>query len=315
MIVGVLGIALTIYIAYRASISERKLFSVSLIALFAGLLFESFRISKNWKDIVFEFIGAYFFSLFCFLPGKREKVYDFETHIELWPYYFIIFFALFFVVISEDKVTAKLTEGITLLQSLSLIYWTIDYGFINFHNWFSITILTIVFIFSAFSILNALTYIRLTKTIRLTLSIWSSIIMFAFAIDNIIRVFSNQDIERSKYLSQGLYIGLQYFLLGVSAVYILQNFILLLNFLPSRNGNYMKDLHENKIAHINRFSDKQVLIIYSIICIVFATTFYYLNYHFQILPRHTMIWLVFSTFPIIVNLTNRIKVQNKHKYS
>lgn len=312
IIFGVLGFVLTIYIGYRASISERKLFSVSLIALFAGLLFESFRVSDSWKTVIFIFIGAYCFSLFSFLPGKREHNYNFENHIEFWPYYFIFIFALFFAIFNKDKVTARLTEGITLLQSISLIYWTIDYGFTNYHNWFSITILTITFILSAFSILNALTYIQLTKTIRLTLSIWSSIIMFAFAIDNIIRVFSNQDIENSQYLSQGLYIGLQYFLLGVSAVYIMQNFILLTEFLPSKNGNYKRDLKENKKNHIDRFSDKQVLIIHSLLCILFATTLYYLNFKYQILPRHTMIWLVFLTFPIIVYLTNRINEQKNY---
>ena len=260
VILGIVGLALTIYIGYRTSLSNRKLFSVSILALFAGLLYESFRVSDKWKTVVAIFIGAYFFSLLNFLPGKREAHYNFENHIESWPYFFIFLFAMIFAIVNKDKVTIKLTEGITLLLSLSLIYWTVDYGFTNYHNWFAITLLTLAFIFSAFSILNALTNMQLTRTVRLTLSIWSTVIMFAFAIDNIIRVFSNQDIESSQYLSQELYIGLQYFLLGVSAVYIMQNFILLTEFLPSKNGNYKADLKENINTHIDRCSDKQVSI-------------------------------------------------------
>lgn len=312
VILGIVGLALTIYIGYRTSLSNRKLFSVSILALFAGLLYESFRVSDKWKTVVAIFIGAYFFSLLNFLPGKREAHYNFENHIESWPYFFIFLFAMIFAIVNKDKVTIKLTEGITLLLSLSLIYWTVDYGFTNYHNWFAIKLLTLAFIFSAFSILNALTNMQLTRTVRLTLSIWSTVIMFAFAIDNIIRVFSNQDIESSQYLSQELYIGLQYFLLGVSAVYIMQNFILLTEFLPSKNGNYKADLKENINTHIDRFSDKQVSIGLSLFCILYVVTIYWLNYEYHVLPRHTMIWFVFLTFPILLQLRNLVNGQKNY---
>ena len=302
IILGVLGLIFTIYIAYRASISERKLFSVSLLALFAGLLFESFRVSDNWKNVIYIFIGAYFFSLINFLPGKNEKIYYFENHIESWPYVFIIFFTLVFAISNKNKVTAKLSEGITLLLSLSLIYWSIDYGFINYQNWFAITILTIIFILSAFSILNALTNIQLSRTTRLILSVWSTISMFAFAIDNIIKVFSNQDIESSIYLSQGLYIGLQYFFLGISAVYIMQNYMLLAAFLPDKSGNYKYHLKENMRDHIARYTNKQVSIGSSLFCILYASLMFGLNYNYQVLPRNTMIWIVLLTFPLILQL-------------
>lgn len=133
--------------------------------------------------------------------------------------------------------------------------------------------------------------------------------MFAFAIDNIIRVFSNPDIEDSNYLSDGLYIGIQYFLLGVSAVYIMQNYMLLVAFLPSKNGNYKRDRKEIKKDHVDRYSDKQVNIGESLFCILFLTIVYWLNYKFQILPRHTMIWLVFLTFSLILYLITLVKEQ------
>jgi hypothetical protein len=304
-IIGIIGLTLTIYIAYRTSLSDRKLFSISLLALFGGLLFESFRISDSWKTVIAIFIGSYFFSLLSFLPGKREQHYNFENHIQNWPYFLLFFFALAFAIFHKDRVTAKLTEGITLLLSLSFIYWTIDYGFTNYHNWFAISLLSITFLFTAFSILNALTNLHLSKGVRLTLSIWSTIILLAFAIDNIIRVFSNPDIE-SKYISDGLYIGLQYFLLGVSAVYIMQNYILLSAFLPSKHGNYRNDLRENKKDHIDRYSDQQVSIGHSFFCIGYTGTIYWLNYTYQILPRHTMIWLVIVTFPLILYISDMV---------
>ena len=134
--------------------------------------------------------------------------------------------------------------------------------------------------------------------------------MVAFAIDNIYRVYQNEDIVTTKFLSQGLYIGLQYFLLGVSAIYITQNYILLAGFLPSKNGNYRRDLKETKENHINRYSENQVFIGHSFLCILYALTIYGLNYKYQILPRHTMIWLVFLTFPLILKLIELTKKKN-----
>lgn len=279
------------------------------MALFAGLLFESIRISGSWKTVAGIFAGTYISSLVSFLPGKHERVYSFENHIEMWPYFFIFIFALFFGAVYKEKVTAKLTEGITLLLSISLIYWAVDYGFTNYHSWFSVSLMIIGLLLSIFSIFNALTHLHLSRANRLTLSIWSTIIMFAFAIDNIIRVFSNSDIE-SSYLSDGLYIGIQYFLLGVSAVYIMQNYMLLAAFLPSKNGNYRKDLKENTKDHIDKYSDEQVNIGQSLFCIIFTLTVYGLNHMYQVLPRHTMIWLVLLTFPLILHL---ITLLNGHK--
>lgn len=313
IIFGILGLILTIYIAYRTSISHRNLFSISILALFAGLLFESFRVSKSWKTVLYIFIGAYFFSLSTFLPGKNEPIYDFENHIEKWPYFFILFFAVVFAIFNKEKVTAKLSEGITLLLSLSLVYWIVDYGFTNYHNWFVITIIAFVLFLSAFSILNALTNIHLSKTSRLTLSVWSTIIMFAFAIDNIISVFSNQNIESSKYLSEALYIGLQYFFLGISSIYIIRNYMLLVAFFPNKNGNYKNDLKENIKVHVDRYSDNQVFIGYSMFCIFYAGFLFYFNFIYQVLPRNTMIWFVFLTFPLILQFIEFINGRSNYK--
>ena len=78
------------------------------------------------------------------------------------------------------------------------------------------------------------------------------------------------------------------------------------------NGNYKSDLKETKKDHIDRYSENQVFVGHSILCIVYALTIYGLNYKYQVLPRHTMIWLVFLTFPFILKL---IELTNKKNYS
>lgn len=306
IVIGLLAIALTCFIGYRASISSHKLFSVSLLALLAGLLFESFRISENWRNVIYRFIGAYLLSFACFLPWKHEHNYNFEEHIEFWPYYLMVLFALATVIFNSDKVTAKLTEGITLLLSISLIYWVIDYGIMEIDNWFMKSLIILLALFSAFSILNAFTYIKLSPAARLILSIWSTLIVVAFAIDNILRVFDNQDIESTKYLSQGIYIGAQYFLLGVSAVYIIQNLMLLAGFIPDKSGDYRNQLSDTIYNHVNRYSDDQVHIGSSLFCVVYAGLIYAANFYNHFLPRHTMIWFVVVTFPLLLWLIRRL---------
>ena len=79
---------------------------------------------------------------------------------------------------------------------------------------------------------------------------------------------------------------------------------MLMGFLPGRgaffNAKYFRDLKELKSDHIKRYSDRQVSILHSFFCVLFTGTIFGLNYHYQILPRHIAIWIVFVTFPFIL---------------
>lgn len=308
--ISILALGATLFIVYKIAISERKLFTIGIVALLSGVLFESYRVSRDWKIVFYKFIASYILSFFAFLPGKREYVYNFEEHIKFWFYWIVIIYVFISTVFFGDKIIQKLTEGITLILSLSLFYWVIDYGFLNIDLVIIKILLAIGLLFAIFSIFHSITYLTLTRTIRLILSIWSSIVIFAFALDNIIRVFTNKNIEDSEYFSEGLYIWLQYFLLGISAIYIMQNFFLLTDLLPNRNGNYKKDLIQAKKVHIKRYSDKQVSRKDSLVCFLYCFSFYYLNSVYDILPRHTMIWLVIFTFPFFVNFLKYISIKN-----
>lgn len=313
-VMGILALLFTLYLSYRFSISNKKtIFPFSIIALFfAGMLFEGFRISENLKNFIFTFIVTWFFSLIPFVLNIQESNFNFDSPFLAFISFFIFLFTILIGVFNKDRVTAQLTEGITLVLSLSLIYWIIDYGFINLDNWFVKSILIISLLFSAFSIINALTHFKLSKLTRLTLSIWSTVIMVSFAIDNIYRVLSNRDIENTD-LSLGVSIGLQYFLLGVSAIYIMKNFMLLVSLFPNKNGDYKDDLKEIRKEHIDRYSNKQVNTMLSLFCILYSGTIYILNYKFQMLPRHTMIWFVFFSFPLITYFTNRLNENQRLK--
>ena len=306
LIVFVLFLSGLLYFNNTNLVNGHKLLSLSFLSLIAGLLFESFRISEKWTYVIYIFFGAFLLSFLSFAPGKHEREYIFEEHLSNWPYYFLFTFALISTAFNSNKTTVKLTEGVTLLQSISIIYWVIDYGFAANGNWFVNSLIATCLIFSAFSIFNALCYVALSERTRLWLSIWSSIIMLLFSIDNINRVYNNPDIETTQFLSDSLFIALQYFLLGVSSMYIVQNAIMLLGFLPGKgtffNRQYFNDLHELKTNHVDRYSDEQVYIGYSIIFMVLTCCIYGINYFYHFVPTYTAIWIVFVIVPIIGKL-------------
>ncbi|MEQ7802289.1 hypothetical protein ABDJ41_21010 [Pedobacter sp. ASV1-7] len=303
----VLAVAFIIYMCYRIWTSPNNIFPLSMLALMGGLLFESIRVAKKWSYILWTFIGSFIFSLFIFIPGKNERYYNFESHLVLWPYIFLALFTFISSIVYRDKTTARLNEQITLLQSMAIIYLVIDYNLLQLDNWLAYTSLSIGLLFCLFSFFNALTPLILSKSNRLWLSVWSSIIMLILSIDNIYRIFSQGEIENTWNVSDSLIIGLQYFLLGISGMYIGRNIIMLLGFFPSKgsffNTKYFRDLDEIKYAHINRYDEKQSYISHSIICILLTFACYYINYRYQYLPAHSAIWISFVLFPLFFTLS------------
>lgn len=284
----------------------KKLIPISVIAIICGVIYESKRLHQSWSSVLKTAFYTFLFSFISFIPGKREHTYNFENHIELWPYFFILIFAIWSISVNKEKVIPKLTEGITLLQSITAVYWVVDSGLLYTENTIFRILLIIGLIFSLISFIHAFSYIKLSKTSRLTLSIWSSIVMLLFASDNIYSVYQNEQIENTADITSGLYIGLQFFLLGVTCIYVIQNFIMLIGFLPAKdtffNAQYFRELHELKSDHIKRYSENQVLIFNSILCLIFASSLFFLNYKFQLLPTHLAIWLVFLIFPYFLKI-------------
>ena len=304
LVAGLFIFAIVILVITFTKYSEKKLIPLTVIALVAGVVYENHRLTEKWSTTLYNAFYSFLLSFLAFCPGKHEHDYNLENHIQFWPYSFIIIFIIIGITFNKDKIIPKLTEGITLLQSIAIIYWLIDYGFIGTNNIFVIILLAIGLLFSIFSIFNAFSYITLSSTTRFILSLWSSIIMVLFAADNIYRVYQNELIENTTSLTQGLFIGLQYFVLGVCSIYIVQNFLMLVEFLPGKrrffNEDYFMEVKALKNDHIKRFSDIQINKLDSLLCIVLVGSVFCLNYYLRLLPRNVAIWVVFITFPYII---------------
>jgi hypothetical protein len=308
-------LAYIIYDTYIKATSGSRLIPLNIVALMAGVIFESKRITNRWLLVVFigiiSLLFAYAFLKFIAGSGldyRFELFFLPNTIIRIWPPIFLVLYFIFSLAFYKYRIIPKLTEGITLLQSIAVIYWVIDYGFITINNLFTQAFLVIGLLFSLFSIFHAFTNTHLSRTNKLILSIWSSIIMMLFALDNLQLINQPAPIENTENLLQILYLGLQYFLLGISSIYIIQNFIMLAGFLPHPwrffNSEYFSNVQELKEDHIYRYSDQQVTPLHSLICILFIGTIFYLNYHYQMVPKQFAIWMAFVIFPIVVTFYN-----------
>jgi hypothetical protein len=226
---------------------------------------------------------------------------------------FLIFYLLLIGLFAKEKVTPKLTEGITLIQSMAILYWIVDFGLLNTQSWFVMALLSIAVLVSLFSVFHAFTTLALTRTNRLTLSIWSTIIYVVFAVEHICIVFQNETIENTENVTGKILILLDYFLLGVSGVYIVQSYLMLVGFLPGKgsffNSLYFKELKELKSDHIKRYSVEQTDISHSLFCVLFTGGIFYMNYVYQIVPKNIAIWTVFVSFPFILSSYEYLRIK------
>ena len=225
-------------------------------------------------------------------------------------------YVIFTIAFNQTKIIGQLSEGITLLQSIAVIYWTVDLHIYEQSNFFMKLLLLIGLIISAFTFFNALTPFSLTRKKRFILSIWSCVIMLLFAADNILAIYRLDPIEASIDLSSGIFIAMQHFLFGISIIYVILNFAMLSSFLPGKgtffNAQYYTNIDELKETHIERYSDEQVSLIRSIFCIGLAIAVFYLNYSYQFVPRNFAIWTLFTFFPLLLYLFDLILHKNKN---
>lgn len=301
---GIFLLPLTIYILYRISISENRLVPFSALAVIIGVLVENKRLTPKWSTVLYNLLFAFVLSFFAFIPGKHESNYSFDVHVFMWPYAFLFFFIILSVANNKEKLIPRLSETNTLILSSGIIYWITDHRYYNTSSVFLKILLVIAFLAALFSAVNALTRIKLSKTIRLTLSIWSSIIMIFLTIDNIATIYQHGEIEDAFSMIDKFNVGLQYFLLGVCSIYIAQNILMVITYLPSRgrffNSEYYNEVRQMTKDHLDRYSEEQSNISLSLICLIIAATFFIVNYKFDLVHRNTAIWTAFFVLNNIV---------------
>lgn len=281
------------------------------IPLICGLITENKRLSDHWTFFVIKLMFAFILSSFLVFIINLDS-FNAAEQIRNWPYIFIVIFAFISAIFYEKKVTPRITEGVTLLQSIAVIYLVLQTGFFIGSNYFMISALGIGIVFIVFSFYNAFSSHRLTKRTRLILSVWSSIVMSIFSLVYIYRVYHFQYFTGIYSIDYFINI-LQHFLLGISLVYIIQNLRMVAVYVPSKNSFFDKD-HLTRIArmnklHIGRFSLEQVRIKDSLLLSMVSVVVFSANYIFNFLPELTLIWIVFWTAPFLIAIKDRVSIK------
>lgn len=294
----------TIFLFSKSSNSQRKIIQLNFVAILLGLVFEYKHISKKWSTVWWTAAGAFILSFFAFAKGKGERTYNFEDHLTLWPYVFLGIFVIIAAVIFHTSATKKLNEGITLLLTIAINYWILANNYWDTGNLFVKILIALNLVFTAFSLYHSISYKPLGKGTRLALSIWSSIITLILSFDNFLKLYQVRDIEQLSTFSESAFVFVQYFLLGVSSIYIAQNFIMIVSYFPG--NQYMDTIRETNDVHLKRYSEKQVYIVDSIIVLIISLTVFTLNYFFQFLPTNFTIWATITLTPFFLYLVHKV---------
>jgi len=297
--------------AYQENV---RVISLMVIPLGLGLIWENWRLSGNWYHLQIKLLGALLFSLFAFLYGKGETHYNFESHLEIWPYAFIAIFTIISVIYHDERVVLRVGVGLTLLQSLCLFYFTIERGWMDPSNVFQIGLLILIGLFCLFSIFHSLNYTKLTELNRLILSIFSCLAMLIFAVDHAIQVLQSDVAVNELSITFGI-IAMEYFLLGIALMYIFQNFLMLEVYLPGKNRFYNRS-HREVIKkmnglHIARFESSQLHRFDAFLIIGVSVPLLYINYQYAFIHYYSLIWILFLIAPLLLELRRLFSTEKR----
>ena len=232
--IAVLFLPFVCYIVLRIIKSDDILIPFGTIFLLAGVFFENWKISRSWSMVFKLAIGAFILSFLSFFPGLNGGGIDFESNVKAWPYYFLTFYVMLTTLYMGDKIRVHFEEEFTLVLSMCFIYWCSDRWLLNglVSNLFVLQVFLLSFgiMVALFSIVNAFVSIELSRSLRFLLGFWSTLILVILATDNIYQLYQQGLIEHSSILLDKIYLALNYFLLGISSIYIGQNAMLILGF-------------------------------------------------------------------------------------
>ena len=112
--------------------------------------------------------------------------------------------------------------------------------------------------------------------------------MMIFGFEFIYKVLKFEQINDAQGIIEVVVFSVQNFLLGISIIYILQNFVLVFDFLPDESRQLVyKSKNELKKEHLKRYSDKQVKINHSIIIFIFTSLFFITNFFYRLINHST----------------------------
>lgn len=280
---------------------------VYLLVMLCGVMSEYIRTS-SFRMIFATILIAFFISLLNFLGNYTNGHFSAES-LKAWPYFFYAAIIFSMIARHEQGFILKVNEGLVFLQSIAIAYWVITASQIGFNSTSAIIVIGAVVLLLAFTAYQAFSYKVPPYGQRLLLSIFSAMIFLFFGIINASHLINGADIDTSKVAPSLIFITLQYFMLGVSSVYIAKSLIMVLGFIPGKNEP--SESYRERVAvlvkmHLDRVDTTQINKRYALITALFTLVVFGLNYFFDLLPPTFVIWCVFVSYPLVAYIYHKI---------
>ncbi|QIO09613.1 hypothetical protein [Acinetobacter lanii] len=267
----------------------------------SGLIYQSYQVTRNIEKILIYLIVSAFISLLAFGKFENEGVYQIESHINFWVYSFVFVYLLVMWIEHDKYLKTSLNEGTSLLFSLGLLYWMYSKNLLAFTSIWTQLFSLVAVLFSLFSIIHALFPLKHHAFSRFILSLGSCVIIIILSVEHFIHLNHLADSNVTQTWADHLLLILQYFLLGISALYLFQNFILILQYLPNKySSSYVSDVKATTQEHIQRYSTQQLSTFEALFCMFISLMAYLTNIYVQLIPTNVCIWWVIFCCPIIL---------------
>ena len=275
-----------------------------ILAGCGGLLFESWRITRNRRHVVWTLLAAVYVSLaFTVAHGQR----DFEAPPSLLVFASFLFgsYCLVFAFINYKRIIPRRSEGQTWLLSLCYAYWVLELWQADVWAPVAIAVAGVGVFPLLVSGFHAFLPLPLSRWVRIWLSAWCVFVVLALGIDNGIYMFSSLWDWTTPSPLDFLPRMVAFFLLGMSAIYVAHSLMQILEILMPDGTTSRKERRRVRRRHMLNFSIRQVPAWQSAVCLGYASLVFGLNFYYAVLPRSTIIWLVIVTFPPLIGVVTQ----------
>lgn len=296
------------YLSYHIYTLKVRFIPVYLLVMLAGLISEYVQI-RPVKVVLSSIVISFFISLIVFLPGDFNDSAGFSKSVQGWPGIFFGALILTMLIRHQDRFVLKVNECLIMLQSLAIIYWMLDIGPVIFTQGVYMAVAAGVATLVISSLYQAFSYKAVPPLQKLLLSVWSAIVFLYFGVNNASQLISTTDLNPSLSFFPLIFITAQYFMLGISSVYMAKSLTMISGFLKGKKESaksYEERVRALTLMHISRVEDVQIKRGQSLTLILFSSLLFGVNYFLQLLPPGFVVWLVFITYPLVLFVYGRV---------
>lgn len=270
--------------------------SQALAAVAMGLVFELLWLTGSAPQVAWMSLAALGLSFLGFLPWKRETQYSYQAHLDAWPLYFTGSLLLVMLAFHRKQLIARIGEGSTLLHSIVFFYWMLDLS--SRRQGLSLFLVILAAVALLFAVIHAWSPLPLSSRARLGLSLWSSAVMLALAIQAGFHAVAHAP-------AAGARAFLECFLLGTAAGYMTTNATMLLGYLPGDgtffNRIYFQNVRALNQEHLTRFSAQQTTPSQATAVTAGVGAFLAIHWFLRPFPTAVALWLILTLVPWAVH--------------